>query len=387
MRCGTGILLGAAITLAACSSGGGGNGGEAVGDVSREVVAVALEPVFEGLSFTFPVALVQAPGDDTRWFVAERAGRVWVFANRPDVAGAEVFLDISDRVSVAGEGGLLGMAFHPRFAANGEVFISYTAPGAPLVSHIARFRLSGASLDPASEETLLTLAQPFRNHNGGHILFGPDGFLYIGFGDGGSAGDPFGNGQDTSTLFGALLRIDVDGGPPYAAPPDNPLVGGAGRPEIWAWGLRNPWRFSFDRATGDLWLGDVGQNQWEEVNRIRPGGNYGWNIREGAHCFAAPACAAAGLIDPVAEYGHDAGCSITGGYVYRGGAIPSLRGAYLYGDFCSGRVWALDPATAVVQELLDTDLNIVSFAEDQAGELYLVDGGGRLQRLVPAPAP
>lgn len=387
MRCKDGILLGAVFALAACGSSGGGNGGGAVDDGTPEAVAVALEPVFEGLSFTFPVALVQAPGDDTRWFVAERAGRVWMFANRPDVADAEMFLDISDRVSAAGEGGLLGMAFHPRFAANGEVFISYTAPGAPLVSHVARFRLAGASLDPASEEALLTLEQPFDNHNGGHILFGPDGFLYIGFGDGGSAGDPLGNGQDTSNLFGALLRIDVDGGPPYAVPPDNPLVGGAGRPEIWAWGLRNPWRFSFDRATGDLWLGDVGQAQWEEVNRIQRGGNYGWNIREGAHCFAAPTCAAAGLIDPVAEYGHDLGCSITGGYVYRGGAIPSLHGAYLYGDFCSGRVWALDPATAVVRELLDTDLNIVSFAEDQAGELYLVDGGGRLRRLVPAPAP
>ncbi|MGE0080979.1 MAG: sorbosone dehydrogenase family protein [Thiohalomonadaceae bacterium] len=375
----TGVLFAVFFALGACD-GGSGNGGVVSPRVRQG--DVALVPVFEGLGFDFPVAMLQAPGDNTRWYVLERGGRIWSFANQADIDSADVFLDISDRVSTGGEGGLLGMAFHPDFAGNGQVFLSYTSPGAPLTSRIARFRRAGNALDPASEQTVLTLAQPSTNHNGGHLAFGPDGFLYIGFGDGGGGGD---DAQNTANLFGALLRIDVNGAMPYAIPPDNPLVGAAGRGELWAWGLRNPWRFSFDRGTGELWLGDVGQDQWEEVDVIDRGGDYGWNIREGAHCFQAADCNTSGLIDPVAEYSHELGCSITGGYVYRGSAIPPLRGGYVFGDYCSGRVWALDPATARFTQFLDSDLRIVSFAEDNVGELYVVDANGGLFALVAAP--
>jgi len=232
--------------------------------------------------------------------------------------------------------------------------------------------------------------QPFLNHNGGQIAFGPDGLLYVGLGDGGSGGDPLGHAQDTSTLLGSILRIDVDRGTPYAVPPDNPFAAGGGRPEIFAWGLRNPWRWSFDRETGELWCGDVGQNRWEEVDRIRRGGNYGWNVREGAHCFASAECDSAGLIEPVAEYSHDEGCSITGGYVYRGATLPQISGAYVYGDFCSGRIWGLFSAGggALAPRLLaESGLQISSFAEDHDGELYVVDYGGGIHRLASAPEP
>jgi glucose/arabinose dehydrogenase len=276
---------------------------------------------------------------------------------------------------------LLGVAFHPRFAENGFVYVSYTAPGAPLTSVVARFNSPdrGVTMDVNSETALLTLPQPFANHNGGHIVFGSDGMLYVGFGDGGSEGDPNGNGQDTNTLLGKILRLDVDNAAPYAIPGDNPFAGGGGRGEIWAFGLRNPWRFQFDRGTGALWAGDVGQNQFEEVDRITRGGNFGWNIREGAHCFSDPQCSTAGLIDPVAEYDHTEGCSITGGFVYRGSAIPSLSGSYVYGDFCSGRIWAL--ANEQPQVIADTTLAISSFAEDSTGELLVIDMAGQIYGL------
>jgi glucose/arabinose dehydrogenase len=255
-----------------------------------------------------------------------------------------------------------------------------------MVSTIARFGSpdGGATLDAGTEAVLLSLPQPFSNHNGGHILFGPDGFLYAGFGDGGGANDPMDHGQNPDTLFATLLRLDVDRGTPYAIPPDNPFAAGGGRGEVWAYGLRNPWRFSFDPATGQLWAADVGQDQWEEIDIIVGGGNYGWNIREGAHCFGGAQCDTAGLLDPVAEYDHSQGCSITGGFVYRGSAVPALTGAYVYGDFCSGNLWALDPAGT--QHLLAaTGLNIASFAEDAARELLIVDLNGALHRILPEP--
>ena len=355
-----------------------------------EVSTVSLERVFSNLSFDRPVALFQAPGDTERWFVVEQGGRVLVFADDPQVDQAEVFIDIRDRVDDGpSEAGLLGMAFHPDFAENHQVFLSYTRSGDPLVSYVSRFISpdGGKTLDPDSETPLLTLDQPFGNHNGGGIGFGPDGYLYIGFGDGGSGGDPDGNGQNTHTLLGAMLRIDVDSATPYAIPPDNPFAQGGGRGEIYAWGLRNPWRWSFDRSGGALWVGDVGQNQWEEIDRVERGGNYGWNIREGRHCFPSAPCDSTGLIDPVTEYSHAEGCSVTGGYVYRGMAIPALQGVYLYGDFCSGRLWGLacdaagTPATRVLQ---DTGLLISSFAEGHDGEVYVLDySGGGLYRVAP----
>src|SRR5690606_22772215 len=301
----------------------------------------ALERVFAGLSLSQPLAMLQAPGDVSRWFVLEKQGRVRVFENRPDVTAAADFVAPLD-VDARSEGGLLGMAFHPEFAANGEVFLSFTE-GPPLVSTVARYRSldGGATLAPATRQDVIRVNQPFDNHNGGHIAFGPDGYLYVGFGDGGSGGDPGGRAQDTTDLLGDFLRLDVDAGVPYAIPPDNPFAGGphcgpnsndsAGHcPEIFAWGFRNPWRFSFDRGTGALWAGDVGQGAWEEVDIVRRGGNYGWNCREGATPYVspAPACGAltVPLIDPAHQYGRTQGVSITGGYVYRGTVVPGLAG-------------------------------------------------------------
>lgn len=343
--------------------------------------AIALARAFPNLTFSKPVLLIQAPGDASRMFVVEQGGTVRAFSSSDSVTLAEVFVDISARVESGSEAGLLGMAFHPDFARNGQVFLSYTRPGpggaTPLVSVIARYtsRDGGRTLDPASEEIVLTQNQPFRNHNGGHIVFGPDGLLYIGLGDGGSAGDPLEAGQDTDTLLGKLLRLDVRSGTsPYSIPADNPFATGGGRPEIWALGLRNPWRFSFDRANGDIWLADVGQYNWEEVNRITRGGNYGWDEREGAHCYEpSSGCRTTGLIDPVAEYDHSNGrCSITGGFVYRGNAVPALQGAYLYGDYCTGEIWGMPAGGGAPARLVGGGINISSFGEDNAGELYVL---------------
>jgi glucose/arabinose dehydrogenase len=351
-----------------------------------------------------PVGLYQAPGDDTRWFVIEQAGRVRVFANRSDVSTLDDFVDIRSRVASGGELGLLGMAFHPNFASNRRVFLSYTAGGAPRVSRISQFTAMAdlAHLDPNSEVILLTLNQPEDNHNGGNIVFGPDGFLYIGFGDGGGAGDnhpPIGNGQSLTTMLGKILRIDVNGAAPYAIPADNPYFGnprcgptGGSQncPEIYAYGFRNPWRFSFDRTTGELWAADVGQNMWEEVDLVTKGGNYGWRCREGAHDYLPTTCGGAtNLIDPVAEYDHSVGISITGGFAYRGTQVAQLNGRYIFGDFGSGRIWAwIPPGNSPRQptQLGTTTLSISSFAEAQNAELYLVNYGsgsnGTVHRLV-----
>lgn len=340
--------------------------------------------VFPALTFTRPVAMEQAPGDTSRWFVVEQAGVIRVFVNTDSVETSSVVLDISARVGDgSGERGLLDLAFDPSFASNGYVYVNYTASSPTLTSHISRFssRDGGATLDPASEVILLTLPQPYINHNGGPVVFGPDGLLYIGFGDGGAANDPQNRAQDTANLWGKILRIDVRA-LPYTIPNDNPFAGNArcetgtgaaACPEIFAWGLRNPWKFSFDRATGAVYAGDVGQNAREEVDLIENGNNYGWRIREGAHCnIPATDCPTAGLTDPVVDYDRTVGTTITGGYVYRGAAINGLAGSYVFGDFGSGRIFRLANGVPPLEELLDTALSISSFAQDTDGELYVL---------------
>ena len=359
---------------------------------------VVTQRVFPGLTFSSPVALLQAPGDATRWFVVEQGGTVRVFANVASVAVSSVFVSVPG-VTSGGEMGLLGMAFHPGFPGVPRVYLSYTTTVAgTLRSRVSEMTSSdgGLTLTAGSERVLLTIDQPFSNHNGGNIAFGPDGLLYAGFGDGGSGGDPLDNGQSLSTLLGKMLRIDVDGGQPYAIPggaggnpfAGNPLcnldgTGSGSCPEIFAWGFRNPWRWSFDRQTGQLWAGDVGQNAWEEIDVVVRGGNYGWRFREGAHCYApSSGCPTAGLVEPVSEYGRSLGSSVTGGFVYRGGAIPGLSGSYVFGDFASGRIWTPDPQGGLAPvQLAATNHLISSFGEDQDGELYVVDYAGTLHAI------
>lgn len=393
-------VLGAAL-LGACDSGSVSlNPPQDPGPAPpAEPPPIAVQRVFTQLAFDQPLAMLQAPGDTSRWFVVEKAGVVWVFPNdaNASVNDVEVFIDIQNLVnSTPSEAGLLGMAFHADFETNGEVILSYTGTGAGLESVISRFTVDTAgNLDPASEVILLTVPQPDNNHNGGNVVFGPDERLYIGFGDGGGAGDPGENGQDTTNVLGSIVRIDIDSADPYAIPADNPFAGstecfqGSGTdncPEIFAWGFRNPWRFSFDSATGELWVGDVGQNSWEEVDRVEMSENYGWNDREGAHCFEPQTGCSTANVDPITEYSHALGSSITGGYVYRGSAIPDLAGFYLFGDFGSGRIWAVaaDSQQGVAaDELIDTNLAIASFAEDNDGELYVIDiGAGTLHQIV-----
>jgi glucose/arabinose dehydrogenase len=391
------------LALSTVIAGCGGGGGDAplVSDPPPVVTAptITTQAVFANLSFTRPVALMQAPGDSTRWFVVEKGGVVRVFANDQNVASASVFLDISNLVNASGEGGLLGLAFHPNFPVTPEAFVSYTRSGTPLVSYVSRFFSadSGQTLNAATEEVIITVDQPATNHNGGNVAFGPDGFLYVGFGDGGGSGDPNGNGQDTRTLMGAIVRLDVEGGSPYGIPAGNPFeanavcIGGTGVddcPEIYAWGLRNPWRFSFDTVTSKLWVGDVGQSDWEEIDVITAGGNYGWNVREGAHCFNPSSGCANTFIEPVSEYDHGLGGSVTGGLVYRGTAIPELAGWYLFGDFTSGRLFGIreDSAVGIEPEVLnETGLQIVSFGQDANGEIYVLNFIGNIHQIVDAP--
>ena len=336
--------------------------------------------------FDTPAYLTHARDGSDRLFVVEQPGVIRVLEN--DQVRSTPFLDIRDRVAFGGERGLLSVAFHPDFATNGRLFVNYTrrGDGATVVSEI-RAHEDGMSVDPATERVLLTIDQPFSNHNGGQLQFGPDGHLYIGMGDGGAGGDPRNNGQDLSTLLGALLRIEVDpqNGRPYGIPSDNPFVDQPdARDEIFAYGLRNPWRFSFDRCTGDLFLADVGQSEWEEANLVEAGGNYGWNVMEGNHCYNAATCDQTGLERPIAEYSHSQGCSITGGYVYRGTQIPELIGHYLFGDFCSGRVWSAfqnESGEWTMNQLMDTDLRISSFGEGPDGELFVIDIGGSVYQV------
>lgn len=382
------LQLAALLLLAGCGGSSGGGGNITTGPPpGSSVPEISVTRVFDSLSFNRPTVLRQAPGDATRWFVGEKAGVIRVFANNPSSSSASVFLDISGRVNSAGEGGLLGFAFHPDFPVTPEVFVSYTRTGAPLVSYVSRFLSNdnGLSLVPGSEQIILTVLQPETNHNGGDVLFGPDGYLYVGFGDGGGGGDPLGNGQDDNNLHGTIVRIDVDGAAPYEIPARNPNVGNAACiqgygaapcPEIFAWGLRNPWRMSFDNTTGKLWVGDVGQGEWEEIDVVAAGDNLGWNVREGAHCFNPATGCAESFVEPITEYDHSLGASVTGGYVYRGAAVADLVGWYVFGDFGSGRIFAVpEDSTSVTtaEELLDTSNAIVTFGADTDGELYFAD--------------
>ncbi len=360
------------------------------GKAAREPLAeLELQPVFPALAFDRMVGMYYPDPDPERLYVVLQEGRIVSIANDLEADSYRVFLDLTDRVNRSGnEEGLLGLAFDPEYARNGFFYVYYSA-ASPRRSVISRLRAADDRADPDSELIILEIGQPHSNHNGGEIAFGPDRFLYIGLGDGGSAGDPGGNGQDLGTLLGTILRIDVSsidqhGG--YVVPAGNPFVGQTGpRPEIWAYGLRNPWRFSFDRLTGDLWTADVGQNLYEEIDIILPGANYGWNLMEGAHCFAERGCSGVGLVLPVAEYDRTDGCSVTGGYVYRGSNLPSLYGAYVYGDFCSGRIWALRFDGRVATEhiqVADTDLQISAFAEGPDGEIYVISFTRRVYRFV-----
>jgi glucose/arabinose dehydrogenase len=355
-------------------------------------VAVSLAPFVDGLSA--PLAIVNAGDGSNRLFVAEQGGRIRVIRDGQPLTAP--FLDIGAEITSGGERGLLGVAFHPDYPRDPRVFVDYTdANGDTQVSSFVVSADDPDRLDPTSEAGILQVKQPFANHNGGALVFDPGGMLLVSLGDGGSGGDPRGNGQSLTTLLGKILRIDVAGSTaanPYRIPADNPFAAGADgrRAEIWLTGLRNPWRISFDRATGDLWIGDVGQNAWEEIDVQRagqPGGtNFGWNRMEGTHCFEpARDCDAAGLTAPVTDYGHDVGCTVIGGGVYRGSSQPALVGGYVFGDYCSGRIWAMDPVGDGYRsptQVADSGRSLSAFGEDEAGELYAADiGGGAILRV------
>jgi uncharacterized repeat protein (TIGR03806 family) len=355
---------------------------------------------FTNLTFAEPVNMVQAPHDDSTWHVVLIQGIVQKFAGE-NATSSSVFVDLRSKVRVAFEAGLLGMAFHPNYPQDPRAFFLYNAKGADFLLRLSSVetRDGGATLDATTEKTLFTIEKPQSNHNGGHLAFGPDGYLYIGVGDGGGAGDDHGdtgNGQRLTTMLGKMLRIDVNGAAPYAIPPSNPFAGGAlcpgaGRdtgtcPEIFAYGFRNPWRWSFDRVAGTLWLGDVGQASMEEVDKVVAGGNYGWRCREGTKAYspATPGCASATFKEPEFVYPRSDGQSVTGGYVYRGKQPTSLVGRYIFGDFTRGGIWAWDDVARTRTSLLTTDLSIVSLAEGNRGELFVVHYGdeGTLHRIV-----
>jgi glucose/arabinose dehydrogenase len=382
-------LIAAALALAGSAQGG------------PEIPELSVEVAFPGIRFERPVVIAHPPDGTDRIFVVEQPGRVRWFENRPDVKETTLALDISAKVLSRGnEEGLLGIAFHPKFKANRTVFLQYSWPhfGLKLKEQrrniLSRFTMNKdhTKILPESERPILEVPQPFENHNGGNLQFGPDGYLYIGLGDGGAANDPHGNGQKMSTFLGKFLRIDVDrqaGGKPYAVPPDNPFVGKPGvLPEIWSAGWRNPWGYHFDRKTGELWSGDVGQDKWEEINIVKKGANYGWNVREAAHPFKEDPAHKGPFEEPVAEHDHGVAKSITGGVVYRGKKNPALDGLYLYGDFVTGNLWALrwdGTKVADSRHLLEFKSKQIScFGEDRDGEVYFATfTDGRLYRFVP----
>ena len=392
----------AALVLAACSSGEPARTPEAAqSSPAAETpsptrspsaapdlrsLRIRLEPVAEGLSA--PLFLTTAD-DSGRRYVVEQGGTIRILEEDGRLQG-EPFLDIGDRLTAGGEQGLLGLAFHPEDAS--RFFVNYTDTNGDTV--IAEYRAASATrARRSSEKVLLRIDQPYSNHNGGMLAFGPDGRLHVGTGDGGSGGDPHGNGQRRDTHLGKILRLDVSQRGRAAAPGDNPYAAGPGKDEILHTGLRNPWRFSFDRATGDLWIGDVGQNSIEEIDRAPAGEtgiNFGWNLREGRECYVEGACDTKGLTDPVAQYATSEGCAVTGGYVYRGEQHPQLQGVYLYGDYCGGQIWGLaaDAARdgrARSRKLLESGIAISSFGEDASGELYVTDlHGGSVYRIVAA---
>jgi glucose/arabinose dehydrogenase len=357
------------------------------------------EVAFPNLNFSSALDLQNAGDGTNRLFAVERDGRIKVFENQTNVNTTKLFLDITDRVTAGGETGLLGLAFHPDYETNGYFYVNYTAPSS-LRTVISRFSVSSSNPDSAdkdSELILLTYNQPYSNHNGGCVAFGPDGYLYIAAGDGGSGGDPQGNGQSITTLLGKIIRIDVNNSQPplnYGIPADNPFVDSTNvniRKEIYAWGLRNTWRFSFDTATGWLWAGDVGQNLWEEVDIIQNGKNYGWRCYEGTHIFDLSGCNGV-YENPIWEYPHNStgGYSITGGYVYRGQNVPELFGKYIYGDYVSRNVWALEYDginPTVNTQITQAPSSITSFGVDEDQELYLVSFNGKIYKFIPSAVP
>jgi glucose/arabinose dehydrogenase len=372
----------------------------AVGPGSPARAAATFDPAHTRLILTrlvgglhSPVGITNARDGTHRLFVVEQGGRIRII--RVSTLLATPFLDIHTRVSCCGERGLLGLAFHPSYKSNGKFYVDYTDVNGNTV--VAEYQRSSTSADRAStsERILLRVAQPYANHNGGQLAFGPDGYLYIALGDGGSAGDPGNRAQSLNTLLGKILRIDVNhrtGSLQYAIPSSNPFVGRTGLDQIWSYGLRNPWRFSFDRKTGDLWIGDVGQDSWEEIDRAPKsagagrGRNYGWRVMEGRACYNPPSgCNTSGKMLPMATYSHSLGCSVTGGYVYRGTGYPMLAGGYFFGDYCSGRIWALvagGPNTQSPVQMLDTSYSISTFGEGETGELYFADlAGGAIYRI------
>lgn len=347
-----------------------------------------IEAAFPNISFDRPVGIYSANEGSNRLFVIGQKGLIYVFENNETTNDTSIFLNITDRVLYGGEQGLLGLAFHPLYNQNGYFYVNYVKDN-PRRTIISRFTLN--SSDPnlansSSEQIILEVLQPFSNHNGGQLAFGPDNYLYIALGDGGSGGDPLNHGQNRSTLLGSLLRIDIDSGTPYSIPLDNPFVGNSEgyREEIYAYGLRNPWRFSFDKVTNRLWLADVGQGAWEEIDIIESGKNYGWNIMEGDHCYNSISCNTIGLESPIFEYDHSVGSSITGGFVYRGSKLDALEGSYIYGDFVTGKIWALtyQPDAETYNELLvDTALLISSFGIDESNELYICAFDGKIYTI------
>ncbi len=392
------LLLVLATTLAlasGCASqdlNQGPNGDKA--DDCTGTHAIGFDLDFGQRAFNGPVAAVPHPSSPGRWYIAEQRGIIWTMVRADGIVTPRRFADLRSRVnSEASEAGLFSIALHPNFDQNGQVFISYTAASAAspanLQSRVSRFTSEdgGLTLNRDSEEILLTEEQPFSNHNGGQIAFGPDGFLYVGLGDGGAAGDPLGKSQNNAERLGKILRIDINGASPFGIPSDNPFALGGGLPEIYATGIRNPWRFSFDTANGDLWLADVGQDLQEEINVVVKGGNYGWNVREGDLCFESTVCSE-DFENPVATYDRSEGTSITGGFVYRGQAMPELVGSYIFGDFASGRIWSLkrNELTGQMDRTLlrESGFNISSFAEDNDGELFVIDYiSGKISKITP----
>ena len=369
--------------------------------VLAESPKVEIVQAFPELRIARPIVVTHANDGSNRLFVASQLGKIYCFENKADVSEPNLYLDIEESVRYIdkeNEEGLLGFAIHPDYKKNGQFFLFYTTTDEPHVSVISRFNVSStdpSKADPNSEVELMRIPQPFWNHNGGTLAFGHDGYLYIALGDGGKANDPFKNGQNLATLNGSILRIDVDKKSKdhnYAIPADNPFVGlKEARPEIYAYGFRNVWRLSFDRKTGALYAADVGQNIWEEINIVVKGGNYGWNLREAKHKFGENGSEASDkLIDPIFEYHHDVGKSITGGHVYRGSAVPSLKGMYMYADYVSGKVWALEhtPSGKILgnHEIKSMNLPIITFGEDEQGEVYLTTqlGGGIIYKFATA---
>jgi glucose/arabinose dehydrogenase len=390
-------LLVALATLVGALAGirGGPSGQSAVRLSSNSIRQAAFDPgsftlklqqVANGLNS--PVYVTGAGDGSGRLFVVEQGGTIRIVQNGALLS--QPFLDIRPLVLAGGERGLLSVAFHPKYAANGRFFVYYTAKDASVT--LAEYHVSASDpnqADPASGTVLFSYPHAdFPNHNGGLLLFGPDGYLYMGTGDGGGGGDPNRNGQNLGSVKGKLLRFDIDHGSPYGIPPDNPFANQAGaRPEIWAYGLRNPWRYSFDPATGDLWIADVGQDAWEEID-VQPAGtpggqNYGWNVMEGMHCYPPNSSCTPTGTPPIAEYGHDLGCAIVGGYVYRGAGVPALQGVYLFADECSGRIWALYPGQNGWQraELMQAKFHISSFGRDDTGEVYVVSLEGAVYQV------